>query len=77
MIQKLKSYYNQCEVYHNQCIRDFKESLVKFEILCSNVPELVILEIFTRNAQSLHNEVENLKSRNNENLKRLEEDRVS
>lgn len=76
MIQKLKSYFNQCDVYHNQCIRDFKESLVKVEILCSTVPELVVLEIFSRNTQSLNNEIDNLKLKNDENLKRLEEDRV-
>jgi hypothetical protein len=76
IIQKLKAYFTQCDTYHNQCIRDFRESLIKFEILTADFPELVINEIFTNNFQLLQNEMEQIKKKNSIIIEKFENEKV-
>ena len=50
--------------------------MIKFEILCADVPGLVINEIYAHNSSSLHVEIEKIKKKNLENLKKLDAEKV-
>jgi hypothetical protein len=76
MIQKLKSYYAQCERYVNQCLKEFRECLVIYEILCSKVSNLVIREIFLTNKTELTKELDRVRSKHLEEHKKIEEKRA-
>lgn len=58
-------------------MKDFRDSLIKFEVLCANVPELVIQNIFKRNSSALHSDLEKLKKKNMEHLDQLEQEKNS
>ena len=77
MIHKLKSYQTQCEVYHNQSLKEFRELLVQFEVVSSQMPNLIINDVYTQNYKVLSNEIETLKNRNIERLNKLDSERVS
>lgn len=77
MIIKLKSYMAQCDTYHNQCLLEFKDCLAKYEVICATVPELVAKEVFTRSADVIMREFRDVKSRNLENLSKLDVEKVS
>ncbi|BFZ20283.1 hypothetical protein BsWGS_23322 [Bradybaena similaris] len=42
---KLQSYYSQAEIYHNQCLKDFQDQLIRLERLCSSVPAVIIADL--------------------------------
>lgn len=67
----------QCDAYHNQCVKDFRDCLTKFEILCSSVPKLVVNEIFVRNAESIVVEMRNTRSNNFEKLSKFDVEKVT
>ena len=77
MISKLKSYMAQCDVYHNQCLREFKECLHKYEVICATVPELVAKEVFDRSADAIMREIRDVKSQNLENLSKFDVEKVN
>lgn len=75
IISKLKSYLNQCEVYRNQCLKEFRESVTKFEMSAAQMPELVLNEIYTNNNFMIENYVINLNKVNFEKLAQLDKER--
>ena len=76
IIHKLKSYFAQCEVYQNQCLKDYRESLLNFEVLLARLPELFINEIFKANVDELETELKKVKNENVQKLAINDERRV-
>lgn len=77
MISKLKSYLNQCLIYQNQCLKEFRECITKYEIICSNLPDLVISDIYQKLTISMNSEIDSRKAKSVELFKKLEEEKVS
>ena len=77
MILKLKSYMSQCETYHNQCLKEFRECLTKYEILSSSIPELVIKDIYERNSALLLKEIRHSKNKNLEKLSKFDVEKAT
>lgn len=76
MIGKLKSYMNQCLIYQNQCLKEFRECITKYEIICANLPELIINDVYQRCLNSMTIEIESRKAKSIEVFKQLEEEKV-
>lgn len=58
---KIQSYYAQCEDYHNQCLQEFRQQLVKVEQLGARVPPLIINGLVTQHvhrAQAAHKQLQ-------------------
>lgn len=45
VIQKLQSYYQQSDEYHNQCLQELRYQLVELEKSVAHIPELVISDL--------------------------------
>lgn len=75
IISKLKSYLNQCDVYRNQCLKEFRESVTKFEILSAQMPELVLNEIYVKNQSKIESDVKAMTQSNLEKLTQLDQER--
>ncbi|RNA29597.1 coiled-coil domain-containing protein [Brachionus plicatilis] len=75
IISKLKSYLNQCDVYRNQCLKEFRESVTKFEILSAQMPELVFNEIYVSNQSMIESDVTTLRQNSLEQLAQLDQER--
>ncbi|KAK7495731.1 hypothetical protein BaRGS_00012951, partial [Batillaria attramentaria] len=59
--QKILSYLQQCEDYHNQCLQEFRQQLTKVEQLAALVPTLVINDLVNKhiqNAKSAHTKMQ-------------------
>jgi hypothetical protein len=67
---------NQCLVYQNQCLKEFRECITKYEIICANLPELIIDDIYQKIFNSMTLEIESRKSKSVEVFKQLEDEKV-
>ena len=76
MIAKLKSYFSQCNVYQNQSLKEFRESLERFEVLSSQIPFLMLNDIYQQNVSDLKNELKQIKEENEDKIKEFDAERV-
>jgi hypothetical protein len=76
IIAKLKSYFSQCEIYHNQSLKEFRELLMQFEIATSLLPKLMLNDIYVKSVHVLESEIEFLKNKNVSRLNDLDMQRV-
>ncbi|XP_060571229.1 coiled-coil domain-containing protein 180-like [Ruditapes philippinarum] len=42
VVQKLQSYYQQSDEYHNQCLQELRHQLTQLEKLVAHIPQLVV-----------------------------------
>jgi len=77
MILKLKSYLAQCDTYHNQCLKEFRDCLTKYEKLSAAVPALVFSEIFQRNSANLLKDVRTVRAKNLEKLSKFDVEKTT
>jgi uncharacterized protein YbcI len=77
IIQKLISYQKQCLHYNNQCIKEFREAVIKYEIDCRHLPKLVLNEIYQRNIKIQRHQIDTLNKEFNNQLKRQESIKVN
>ncbi len=76
MISKLKSYLTQCQIYQNQCLKEFRECVTKFEIVSAHMPELIVRDLYFKSVNSLNEELESRKAKNVEVMNRLDFEKV-
>lgn len=67
----------QCDSYHNQCLKDFRESLTKYEILTSSIPELVFKDIYDRSVTVLVKEIRHSKNKTLEKLSKFDVEKAT
>ncbi len=67
----------QCDTYHNQCLKEFRDSLTTYEKLTAAVPALVINEIFQRNSTQLHIDIRQVHSKNLEMLSKFDVEKAT
>jgi hypothetical protein len=76
MIAKLKSYFNQCNIYQNQSLKEFRESVERFEVLSSQIPFLMLNDIYEQNVSDLKSELKRIKEENEDKIKQFDDERV-
>ncbi|KAK2168021.1 hypothetical protein LSH36_21g05004 [Paralvinella palmiformis] len=59
--QKLQSYHNQADEYHNQCLQEFRSQLSTLEDLVAHVPNCIIRELVQDSIAVARNEHQELK----------------
>lgn len=77
MIHKLKSYLQQTKVYHNQSLKEYRETVEKFEHLSSRIPGVLFKEIFVRDSRTLLDELTSIRGKLSNELTALEIERNS
>lgn len=76
IISKLKSYYSQCDKYRNQSLKEFRECIEYYELLVSQIPDVIIRDLFDERMRELDYETDLTRSRQTDELKRFETERV-
>ena len=76
MIVKLKSYRSQCSVYLNQCVKEYREALIKYEQACAGLPELFVADLYANAVGAIEAKLGELKASNLEVLRQLDEQKV-
>ena len=63
-------------MYHNQCLKEFRESLTSYEILLERLPELVISEIFKANVASMESDLKQVRQQHLDKINANDNERV-
>lgn len=63
-------------MYHNQCLKEFRESLTSYEILLERLPELVISEIFKAHVASMESDLKQVRQQHLDKINANDNERV-
>ncbi|KAI0222951.1 DUF4456 domain-containing protein [Lamellibrachia satsuma] len=76
VVYKLQSYLVQADEYHNKCLQELREQLVKFERQMALVPQLLVEDKVQESMKEAEDRRSHLNKEANEKLKELEKIRL-
>ncbi|XP_071948250.1 coiled-coil domain-containing protein 180-like [Antedon mediterranea] len=76
IVSKLQSYYTQADNYHNHCLQEFRGQLERAEKSTSNVPALIISEVFKEHRGLFAGKRADLDNTFSKSLQRWEKQRI-